>query len=145
MPANSGSPSTGVDLVPADVRDPLAGLGHQPPDAAGDQPEPVVEAALLALAGEQLHAEADAEDRLALRRGGAQRVAPAGIVEPVHRLAERADAGHDDRSGIGDRGGIGGDQGLGAALLEAAARRGQIAHAIVDDEDAHLRISRCRN
>src|SRR3954469_14255999 len=89
-----------LDVAPADVRYPDRWLIGQADDATGQQPQALMRAELFAGLRHQLHAEADAEDRLAVRSRLAQRVDQAELAQPRHAVAKRADARQDDGIGV---------------------------------------------
>ena len=99
---------------------------------------------LEAARGEQLHADADAEERPAFfAHGVRQSLDHAGDgVEAALAIGEGADARQHDAVGIGDDIGIGGEEDGGAGALAGRAlqclgRRMQVARTVVDDRDAH--------
>ena len=81
---------------------------------------------------QQLHPEADPEQRHA--GGGAldQRLAQAGPLQVAHRLRERADARQDDRARVAH---VGGDHRLGADVRERLLDAAPVAHPVVGDRD----------
>ena len=101
----------------------------------GRMPRPVAPSCSVGGLEQQLHAEADAQQRHA--RGGAldQHLAEAGAVEVAHRLRERADAGQDDRRGRSDLVVVGGDDGLGTHVRERLLDAAPVAHPVVGDRD----------
>src|SRR5262249_23974440 len=92
------------DLVPADVRDAVILASRlEPPHLALDPPEAFGDAALEAARAEQLHAEADAEERDAPdHRVLAQDVVETPGAQVADAVAEGADAGQHDVSRVLD-------------------------------------------
>ena len=155
-PANSGWPwPQAFEAVPAHMRDLEAGPGRDRHDLARDPAEarrwsrysrPRV--------GHQLHADADAEERLAAldhRRAAGPRPCPARAVEAGAAVGEGADARQHDAVGRGDLARVGGDERRARpAPLSRAARskrlggRAQIARAVIDDRGRSSQAMRCR-
>jgi hypothetical protein len=124
-----------LDGVPAHVRhlDPLA--GREMADLRIDPAEPLVFAVLVGPAADQLHAQADAEQRLAGCHMGVEGRNHAGAAQVLHGFLEGADAGDDDAVTGGHRFGRADQLGLLADLGEGIEHRAQVAHAVVDDAD----------
>ena len=77
---------------------------RRPPAASGahvaaQQPEPLAPLELDRALEQQLHAEADAEQRHARLGALADHLVEAERAQVLHRARERADAGHDDAVG----------------------------------------------
>ena len=139
-----------VHGVPADVRHlelgPALGrerhvpvpLGPQLAAAAGQQPQPREARRLGAAFEQELQPQADAEERLAAAGVGQDRLAP-GPVEHRRGL-EVADARHDQAVGAGDLAGSLRREHLGAGRGQRLAHRRQVAGAIVDQRNLHVRV-----
>ena len=106
--------------------------------------------ALGPLGGQQLHAEADAEQRhaLSLHLRRAARWSSRAARRLRHRVRKRADARQHDAVRLGQVAGRSATTyGAAPQLLERAPHRVEIAHAVVDDRDAWPRAqpARCRS
>ncbi len=109
------------------------------------QPRPVGHLVFAAALGQQLHADADAEERPAfLMHRFVKRLDHAvDGIEPAAAIGERADAGQHDAIGRGNDVRIVGhddrlaDAGIMRRALERFGGRMQIAGAIIDDGDGH--------
>ena len=116
--------------------EPLAFLLHaggKAHDLARDQPQPLVATELLALVEEHLHADADAEQRLAGGHMGQQRLDETAGAQVADAVAKGADAGEHHLVGRGDIPGIGADPRREAELLEGLLDAAQVAHLIIND------------
>jgi hypothetical protein len=129
------------EAVPAHVRD-LDGRigGLELAHLAGDPVEAGGLAELQAAGGQELHADADAEERPApgLHRLGHGLDHPAARLQRRHAGGEGADARQHHAVGRGDRRRVGGDQDLGLPLGDAGKRllgRAQVARPVVDQGD----------
>ena len=122
------------DRVPADVRNLQARARRAPRSgpAAADPLRPTVLGAALV---EQLHAEADAEDRHAGVAALAQQPVEAELAYRRHRRRKRADARQDDTVRGSHDVVLAGDRRAGADMLEGLLGRAQVAHAVVEDRD----------
>src|SRR4051812_42530259 len=119
---------------PADVRD-LVAVGLQRGHDAAEQREPARALVLHRGVEEQLHAEADAEDRHAgLDPPGDQLVEP-DLVDAAHRLREGADARQDHAVRRLDAVAVGCDLGLRPDLLQRLLDGAQVAHPVIEDGD----------
>ncbi len=127
--------------VPAHMRDLQRGIvGHQPHDVGIEPAEPAMQHAVVGmlLGGlrQQLHAEADGEERLALFPDVAvEHFVDAAGADIGHGVAEGADAGQDHVRCVRDRVGIMGDDGIEAAIFDGIADRAHIVDAVVDDRN----------
>ena len=135
-----------TQLVPAHVRDLQRRIGGSDArDLAADPAQARRGRRARGRVGQELHADADAEERPPLLEdGAAQRLDHARHgVEPAPAVGEGADAGQHDVVGAQDVRGVGGDLDLGVEAgladgpLERLGRRAQVARAVVDDGDAH--------
>ncbi len=102
-------------------------------DAAGQQAQPGMLAVLLARVEQQLHPDADAQQRHA--RAGAlddERVQPT-LAECRRTRAERADAGQHEALGLADRARVGRAQQRRARRREGRLERAQVADAVVEE------------
>jgi hypothetical protein len=98
-----------------------------------------VAAEFFAVARDQLKAEADAEDRLALVfHHSGERLDQAAFVQVAHAVAECADARQDQLVGFGQLRGVRGHDGFAAEAAHRRFHRGQIAEAVINDAD-HVR------
>src|SRR5262249_60396376 len=100
----------------------------------GDRPE------LLARLEQELHAEADAEERPPACDGMPDRLDQAEGGEVRHAGAEGADPRQYDRRSIGDAIGIAGDLGGVAEAFERLLHAPQVAHVVVDDRERPHRV-----
>src|SRR5262245_1298273 len=123
-------------LVPADLRQPrdVAHLAHVP----GQQPEPGGVLRLLAALEEELHADADPEDRDA---------APARVhhdrpelvsVELARAVTEVPDARQDERASVAQLRLIAHELRVVPDRAERLPHRGEVAHPVVDDGDHQI-------
>src|SRR5207245_6377290 len=102
---------------------------------AGKETESEVPAVLLALFEEDLHPDADPEDRHAARGGlldGRDEVAPADLL---HRGAERAVAGKDQGGRGAQHVGVTREDRVRPCVPEALGHAAQVPDAVVDDRD----------
>ena len=118
------------EVVPAHVR-------HAP---RADAPDRAVEeleagAALLALAEEELHADADPEHRPAGGDAVADRVVEAVRGEPARGALDVADAGDHRERRLAHGSGVGRDRRLGTCPREGGGDRAQVAGAVVGEHD----------
>ncbi len=90
---------------------------------------------------EELHAEADAQERPFLGDDFADGVDQPKLVEPVHRGTGRADAGENDGVGLAHVSGVRRDGHVRAGGLQRASDGAQIAGSIVDDRDGDTHAS----
>ena len=104
-------------------------------DGAGDQPEPRRAPELVGVVEQQLHPEADAEQRQALGHQPADQVREAERVEVAHRLREGAHAREHEAIGGAQLVVVGGDRGARADALERLLDRAAVAHPVVDHGD----------
>lgn len=127
-------PMLDADRVPADVRDSQR-RDLEPDHPTLDQAQPRVLAVLLARLGEQLHSQADAENRPSGSDQSGERVGESALVEAAHPGAERANSRQDQpfRPLRGD--GIGDELGVELEEGEGVHHRSQVSHAVVDDAD----------
>src|SRR4051794_34528162 len=86
---------------------------------------------------QQLHAEADAQQRHAGGDALDQLLAEAAGLEVAHRLRKRADAGQHDRGGVAD---VGRDHGLRAHVRQRLLHAAAVAHAVVGDRDHEFSV-----
>ncbi len=112
-----------------------SGLRAQAADAARDQTQTLVLAELLARTGQELHPEADTEDRLAGGCMGADRFDQALLPQRRHAVAEGADTRQQQRCGGRHLGRIAGRLGLGADALQGGQHRADVGEAAIDDGD----------
>ena len=109
--------------------------GAQPLDTAREDRQSA--AALFRLAEEQLHPDADAEERPTGAGAGEERVRQAALLESAGRRSGVADPGdHGERCPL-DLAGVFGDDGIGAGTLERRADAAQVPGAVVGDGDPH--------
>src|SRR6516165_4066835 len=136
-----------VERVPAHMRDLQVGIARL--DAthfAGDPAEAFGHLVFAAALGQELHADADAEERPALPAHGlGQCLHHSGQgVEAAPAIGKGADAGQHHAVGGADRLGVVGHRdGIRTAAfsrgaLEGLRRRMQVAGAVIDDGDVHL-------
>ena len=128
-----------ADGVPADVRQ-LQALGAQRHDPAAQQAEALGAAELLGALEEQVHPQAQPDDRHARGRALAHERVEAAVAQPPHRLRQRADAGQHEAVGRREHLDVGGQQRLGADALEGLLDRAAVAHAVVDDPDHSVSV-----
>ena len=107
------------------------------PHAAADQSQPLVFAIFVALVKQHLHAEADAQQRLAARRLVLHHGVHAAFSQLVRRVAERAHAGQQHLVRPADHRRVGGHHRLLPDGGEGALQGEQVAHAIVNDRYHH--------
>src|SRR5205823_1225259 len=105
----------------------------QRPDLAGNDPE-AFRVGFLAALEQQLHAKADAERGLGQRL---EAIAKPELLDALHRMARRADAGQKDAIGTANLGRIGGHDGSHAEPLERQLDRADIAVGQIDDGELH--------
>ena len=103
--------------------------------APGSTPRPAPAGVLLRLVVEQLHADADAEERHVARRRLRGDRREAGALERLHAPAERADAGQHDTGRVADDRLVRGEPRVGADAFERLLRRAEVADAVVEDGD----------
>ncbi len=148
MPSSSVCGLRGGERIPAHVRDLQRRIGRRDlVDLAADPAEALGHHVFAAALGHELHADADAEERPALAAHRLlQRLDHAGHrIEPAPAIGEGADARQHDAVGAAHRVGIARhhDRLIVAALarraLERLGGRVQIARAVIDDRDAHVR------
>eukprot|EP01137_Pigoraptor_chileana_P035163 Opistho-2@28780 len=129
----------GHDVVPAHVRDAQARRRIERTHGAADPSEPRVATMLFARVGQQLHADADAEEGRTLAAHALFHRAhqPVDRRQSVHARGKRPDAGQHDAVGLRDKIRIGGDGNIvGARRDERIMHRAKIARAIVDQGNA---------
>src|SRR5918999_5217622 len=136
-------PSPGLRMrfeehAPADVRHlqrPARGQAAEVDRTTGDEAQSAGSTELVALLEEQLHAEADAEQRPTRCGVPPQRLDEAATFELAHPVGERAHAGeHEPLRTLDGLGALGEDD-LGARTLERPADAEEVAEAVVDDGD----------
>src|SRR5690606_918515 len=137
-----------VNLVPAHVGDFQPGAVHfrhavtKESHGAGEQVETGHAAVLFTMTHQRLHADTDGQHRLFGDRlcHHAVKTTPADLR---HAVADSPDPGEHHPVGFSNFSEIGSDDHLGPRgdLLESLAHRMQVAHAIVDDDDAYLKVS----
>src|SRR5690606_2460835 len=84
---------------------------------------------------QQLHADADPEERYAGVDGGVGQRVATGAFDRVHARPERPDAGKDDGDGVVDDGGVRGEAGVGTVPFQRLLSRPEIADAVVENGD----------
>ena len=136
--ARDARPGRRRNGVPADFGDLAAGNVGEPADLAGDDAEHLDAAVFLGVFEEDLHAEADTEERL--RR----RSPPNDVDEPeppkiVHRVRGRADSGKDDTVRLPDDLGVARDDRFLSNCRERVPNARQVARTIVN-ENRHYAI-----
>ncbi|CDN44800.1 hypothetical protein BN871_FO_00040 [Paenibacillus sp. P22] len=124
-----------IQAVPAHMRNLVVSLETY--DPARQQAKPFMAAMLLALGEQQLHAEADAEQRLARSRVSPRCIVHAGLPQIGHRIPKSADAGKDGGIRFKNLVPVRGHDGFESEPLHRFADAVQIAEAVIDDRD-HL-------
>src|SRR5262249_2129393 len=124
-----------LDEVPADVRQ-LRGAGELA-DLAAQDAEAFGAAELGRCLEQELHAQADAEQRPPFPHPTTERLHQPALAQVDHRLGERADAGQDEAVDAVERRGVVAHHDLGADVLERLLHRAAVAHAVVDQANAH--------
>ena len=126
-----------VQCVPADLRHLQALVRQvrlQRAHLALDKSQARVFAVLIAFFKQQLHAQADAQQRLFFRLGPDDRH-KAGGHQLVHGVAKGTHAGQDEPVGFADGIGVGGDHRVLPQLCKAGFQAEQVAHAVIHDRD----------
>src|SRR5207253_137548 len=90
---------------------------------------------LLGGVEQQLHAEADPEQRGAAACALADQLDQPQLAEVAHRQRKRADAGEHQALAGPQLVGVGGDRRAGAGLLQRLLDRAAVAHPVVDHAD----------
>jgi hypothetical protein len=85
---------------------------------------------------EDLHADADAEDRAAGLDPARDHLLAADAPDARHAGGERADAGDDEAIALGGLVKVGGDRDIGADAGEGAFGGTQVPRPVVEDDDA---------
>ena len=124
-------------VAPTDVRYAESRRRGKLAHPSRQEAETLVPSELLALIGEELHAEADAEHRDARLRGAADRLDQPLLAQTCHAVAEGADAGQEHRFRAGDVVARGARQLGDADARQGPAHRGEIADLHVDQDRAH--------
>ncbi len=108
------------------------------PHAARKEAEAPVEAVLLALLEEDLHADADAQERLPGRGGLLEHPHEAAAPDLVHRRAEGAVPGQDEGVGGAQHRRVSAQHGLGPRVAKSLGHAPEVADPVVDDGDHSL-------
>src|SRR5579859_7554898 len=137
-------PVDDLDVRPPHVRH---GQGRRPfereaPHFPADPSEPRL-SPLLALAPEQLHSHADAEEGDARRNAPLEQGHDATLAELAHAMIEVPDAGEDESARRLDDVRANRRRHIGAHPLEHVGDRPEVADAVIDDDD-HAAPSRSR-
>src|SRR5579859_25733 len=119
--------------VPADLRHPRHAA--EPGDRAAVEAEPRLAGVLLAAVEQELHADADAEDRHTALACVPQRRREAPAVELARAMAEVPDPRKDDRRRVAERDGLVDQVRACADRGERLAHAREVADAVVDDRD----------
>src|SRR5262245_13768722 len=85
---------------------------------------------------QELHPEADPEHRLTIGRAFGDRLVEAQLLDPLHRLRERANAGKDEPVGVASPIGLARPNGVDVDVRERLLDRTEVAHAVVEDANA---------
>ena len=132
-----------MQRVPADVRD-LQSRGDDVRDGnavAGNEAEALVQAEFVGHVEQQLHAEADAHQRLAFLRLFDDHLIQSVRAQFGDGVLERAHAGQDDAVRRADLPRVTGDLRLDSAAFQRTLQRKQIAYAVIDDRDHNVPLS----
>jgi hypothetical protein len=122
-------------LVPADMRDSQAGPAQRR-HLSGDQAEPIRPLELLGTVEQQLHPQADPEQRRAAGDPLADRLDETELMQIAHRQRKRPDARQDEPVGSPQLVAVGRDRRPRARVLERLLDRAAIAHPVIDHADA---------
>ena len=124
-----------LDEVPAHVRHFERGRldGAFEPDRVPGNPAEPRQLTFLAAAGEELHAQANAEDgNLPFQHLLVQHGNQPALAQLRHAVVERADAGEDELVRLRDDGGVGGHGEAAARLASHVDNGADVAHAVVN-------------
>ncbi|MNW58790.1 hypothetical protein D3C74_366730 [compost metagenome] len=124
--------------VPPHMRHLIALAAFKPHRTARQNTKPLVLSMLFTFAEEQLHTEADAEQRLTVRGCLPHYRVKTCLAKVHHRIAESADAGQQYTVSAKNRIGIARYDAVKTKPLHSLAYAVQIAHAIVDNCYRHL-------
>ena len=101
--------------------------------APAQEAEPIGALVLVGAREEQLHPQAQADQRHAGAGALAQQLVQPGGPQPPHRLGKRADAGQHEPGCLAQRGVIGRHRDRRADVLQRLLDRAAVAHPVVDD------------
>jgi hypothetical protein len=104
-------------------------------DPARQQPQPAIAAQLGRGVEQQLHPQAQPEDRRPLARALDHELVEAELAHRAHRGGEGAHAGDDEPVGGAQRVVVGGQRDARADALERLLDAATVAHPVVDDAD----------
>jgi hypothetical protein len=90
---------------------------------------------LLAGVEENLHADADAEQRTSRAEKVGDHLSRADSIDPSHAGRVGPDAGDDESVGVADRVRIRGDVDAGTDSLQCALGRAKVPRPVIEDDD----------
>ena len=127
-----GTRQRAFDLVPPDMRHAQTGL-FKFPNFSGYQIQTVVAPELLAVSKQQLQPEAQAEQRFPVIHGFADCIIQSALLQIMHRIAERANAGKNQPFRSSNCVGIPGNHRSAANRFYGFLYAPEIAHSVIDN------------